>query len=517
MKFEIGLTYKKLRKVAYGYITLPVLIFLGGFVRWYYAIPAIAALVVSLYFGVTRENVEQQHQDKTVIKISGLIGVFLFVLLWTYLGGMNGYFYQTTDWNCRNAIYHDLIQFEWPVVYESTGAALVYYIGHWLPPAFVGKLVLWATGSMRWAWFIGRMALWGWSSLGLTLVILLMFHYLHISSTRKQCAAVLIFVFFSGMDVIGSIQNQNLDQLLSPDSLHLEWWQDSLQFSSITTCIYWVFNQIIVPWIITLCFLIEDDPQNYVLCCVSCLLCGPFPCIGLVICMVIKALYWAMRQIRSGIWKKVPRCVFSVGNILSVLFVFPIVAAYILANNAIGALKSEEIALVQQAFFSKEYWTATLIQFLFLEAGCYMILIFCDRKRDLIYYAICLTFIISPYFHIGAGVDFCMRASVPAVFILMLYVNHYLLEHFTLNPKHYLSAPKAKLFRQILALFLAVCFVIGAVTPVVEIYRGFYHVITKGTVRLADMSIGSFDNGTVYLNFNATNPEKTFFFKFLAK
>ena len=83
-----------------------------------------------------------EQNETFMLPLKTILLVFAFSLLWTYLGGMNGYYYQSTDWDCRNAIYFDLIQYKWPVTYDQNGAALVYYIGHWLPPAALAKLTV---------------------------------------------------------------------------------------------------------------------------------------------------------------------------------------------------------------------------------------------------------------------------------------------------------------------------------------------------------------------------------------
>lgn len=540
---EIGLSYDQLRIAACTYVGLPLLIFLGGFLKWYFAIPSIAALLYVYYRAIAVHNVEAQHDHKTVIKPSTLICVFAFTLIWTFLGGMNGYWFQTSDWNCRNAIYFDLIEFEWPVIYEQTGGALSYYIGHWLPPAFLAKLVSLITGSFRWGRVFGRMFLWGWSSLGLAIVILLLFHYLKVSGRLRRFFAVLVFVGFSGLDVFGAIYTKRIYGLMSPPLMHLEWWHPQYQFTSITADVYWVFNQTIVPWIVILCFMMEEDARNYVFYGVACLLCGPFALIGIAVCMLIKAAYYCAARLlsgrRRGMWKNV----FSLSNIVMALFVFPFAAAYILTNNAVkvqtsavvgavantagiavasaegaaAAAQTVESVMPQQGFFSMQSWNMDLFIFLLLEVGLYLALVFLDRKKDPVFYAIILISILAPHFQIGMSNDFCLRVSIPVVFILMLYVSDFLQKHFTLQPKAYKQIGSKRFIRQIIAYALVICFRIGLVTPIVEVYRGFYQVQDKGTIRLEDMSIGTFADKEVPINFGCDNPEETFFFKYLAK
>ena len=82
------------------------------------------------------------------------------MLLWGYLGGQTGFFYQNSDWGYRNAIYRDLITNSWPVYYPQKDTALVYYIGHWLVPAALTKPV-YALFGLDAAWMFARMAFGG--------------------------------------------------------------------------------------------------------------------------------------------------------------------------------------------------------------------------------------------------------------------------------------------------------------------------------------------------------------------
>lgn len=512
-KQGIPLNYQRLRCIACVYMALPLLVFFCGYLKWYYSLISSVALICTFWKVIHTKNIESARNDILYVRISHLIYISFFVLIWTFLGGMSGFFYQSSDWNCRNAIYHDLITLRWPIVYESTGAALSYYIGHWMVPALLSKGILLLSGSASFAWFVGKIIFWLWTCAGLIIVILMILQYLKATSMKKWMGAILVFACFSGMDVIGAICKGNLGWLLSPDVIHLEWWS-KYQFSAITTCIYWVFNQTVIPWMITLCFLEEKDSCNYIFYCVACLFCGPFPCIGLAICMAVKAIWAVAFNSIEMPQNEIIRTWFSPANLLAFVGMFPFIAAFILTNNAVTAGSGENTLQTLPAFFSLEYWDYELILFLVLEVGCYILVVFWDHKKDAVFYGLILVFIISPYFRIGSSNDFCMRVSVPAVFILMLYVSEYLQQHFAWKK---IWHPTQCRNRQLCTLGLVLCLVIGSATPAVEILRGIYHVWEEGTFLLEDMSIGSFDKGTIYLNFNCTNPEKTFFFKYFAR
>mgnify|MGYP000190543062 CR=1 FL=1 len=105
--------------------------------------------------------------------------------------------------------------------------------------------------------------------------------------------------------------------------MHLEWWTNDFQFSSLTTCLFWVFNQTVGAWLATVCFLQEKDCRNYLLLGTACLMCGPFPFVGLVIFMVARGIVLlAQRQ------KGVLQSAFSPANMLVLVVVLSITASY---------------------------------------------------------------------------------------------------------------------------------------------------------------------------------------------
>ena len=571
-----SVSFIQVRKAAAVYMALPLFCFLGGFLRWYCAVPSCAALGVLLRLVIRSRNLETDCNGQSTCPYRTVALVFALSMLWSYLGGMNGFFYQSGDWGYRNAIYFDLIQYPWPVIYDRSGQALVYYIGHWLPPAALAKAVQYLSGSVEQGRMAGRMFLWLWSSTGLTVIFLMVFPLVGAYTGKKRIAAGLILVFFSGLDVAGGLIHQSMEFVLNPGALHLEWWCLEYQFSSITTCLFWVFNQTIIPWMITLCFFSERDPRNYIFYCVVCLLCGTLPCVGLVLLMIVKAAVYCLKEARGKNAREIPRTVFSAQNLLALLAVFPLVAAYILTSNIVGlpgiaapaptepaALEAEAAQMTLSAVedFSQRptlerlsgtgeeesaeekadsvakprfrellgyevyklklfirYELQLFALFFILDAGLYLLCVFPDHRKDPLFYAICICLLLIPNIHVGHSIDFCMRASVPGLFILMLYVNRFLLAHFPTGRAKGHDAPKGEWKKRVAAVVLAICFAVGAATPVMEFYRGIYHVTKAGTVLLEDRSIMTLnrDEGTGD-NFVCSHPEEHLFFRYLAR
>ena len=547
-------------------MVLPLFCYLAGFLRWYYAIASCAALLFALWKILKRkDDPDTPEGNQFRIPLKTIIIVFMFSMLWSYLGGMNGHYYQSSDWDCRNAVFFDLIRFDWPIIYPRNGSALVYYIGHWLPPAAIAKLFQTITGSAETAREIGRMLLWIWSSVGLTIIILMIFRVVRAQTRKKQVFAVFLFVCFSGLDILGALIRNTTGDVFAPDHLHLEWWMRGFQYTSITACLFWVFNQAIIPWMITLCFFTEKDPRNYVFYATACLLCGTLPCIGLVILMIAKAIIYGVKKLIQRNGKQIWGTVFSAQNLITLVFVFPMIAAYLLSANTfkdvfgdklrlpIAAVTeekgysipfdSEEESLdgniddpdadrmenqaevtVQQPeeprykviFIPYRIWG--LLLFVVLEVGLYMLCVWLDHWKEPLFYVIAVCFFFIPFIHIGRSYDFCMRASVPLIFILMLYVNRFLLEHFSVKKRAGdLHKDRGKRLRKNIAIILAVCFVVGMATPVLELYRGIHQVAISGTIDLENQTLMTFNQDWIQNSYACSSPEEHLFFRYLAR
>jgi hypothetical protein len=484
--------------LAYGYLVLPCLVFFLGYLRIAVGIPAAVLLMYS--FWRCLRSTSADCGDEVTVSRKVLLVIGFVVLAWTFFGGLGGFWFQTSDWMERNAIYRDLITRPWPVVYPSKGSALSYYIGHWMVPSVIPHLLYPAIGYDA-AWLLGRLLLWAWTWLGVCLVVLELIQLVHAAGNKQQLVALVVFIFFSGMDIIGVILRHKLGEAFDPGLLHLERWADQAQFSSNTTCLYWVFNQSVAPWLATLCFLREKAPSNYVLLLVGSLLCGPFPTVGLAVLMFAKAVTWVVRSAREGRMasKEILIHLVSVQNVLVLLGAFSIVAMYLLSNKAASAGAS--ILSGGDLIPTKRY-----IAFIVLEAGAFAAMVWHERSHDPLFYVAVVFLCICPFIRIGEGYDFTMRASIPALLLLMTWCLEMVLE------KGDAKATRYRLRRAI----LIVCLAIGTITPSVEIYRGLYHAATDHLTENDGLySIEDFD----FVNTNFECPDYTDkpFFRYLAK
>lgn len=488
-------TYEKLKRYAIIYISLPVMLFFLGWIKLWISIPIVILFLLAFYKIMKKRKDEQEEVLR--IKKSTFFIIGGIALLWCFLAGQGGFFYQSDDHTYRNALFRDLIQYDWPVIYPEYNRALVYYIGHWMLPAAIGKLGLWITGNTQIAWQIGNIVLLIWSTIGITIVFSLLVNFIKAASKKKVILTLLVMIFFSGLDIIGSLI------LGTYDATHLEWWGGAFQISSITTCLFWVFNQAIIPWMITLMVMQEKRLENYAYLAVMGLLSGPLPTIGIAIYLAGFGIASLVKHIKEKSMKEFWKQCFSFQNVFAVIAILPIIGLYLTSNTAIG----NGIHISMTGKPSTEFWInlSHYLLFLFLEVGVYAIVIWKENKKNLIYYLTVIPLLIIPVVRMGTASDFSMRASIPGILVLMVLVLKYLFKNY-----------KVKKFS---CMILTILLLIGAVTPFVEYRRAFTRVLQEKRLAVTIDTIKTFNQEDFRMkeNFVTEQYQDKLFYRYLAK
>lgn len=496
-----------LKKIGYAYLAAPIVVFLLFYIRSIIGIPVLLCMTIAYACSFKKMRKRSELADEYLSISTGMLFVVgVALLVWALLSGQAGLWYQSSDWDARNAIFRDLITHEWPVIYQSKNTALSYYIGHWMVPAAIGRAILPLFG-LTITWRIARVALLVWTWLGLMIVALLTMRFIRASSRKTQILTTIFFIFFSGMDIVGAAIRLQIPTVFSADVLHLEWW-NPFQFSSISTCLFWAFNQAVAPWVATVLFLQEKDSSNYILLLSGALLCGPFPALGLAFLMlfqfvgdIVARCFKSAKGEHISTMAGALREAFSFQNVLIAASVLIILVLYFLTNGAVtgGASGSAETSGAPQI-------TVELaLQLFILDAGIYLLLIGHEKKRNPIFYGIVTLLLICPFVRVGAGQDFTMRVSIPAIFTLMVFCLQMVVNQEGDGSSSYR-------FRRWL---LVACLILGMATPLTEIYRGYYHVMTPGDRTIADWTV-SFEKTERAINFESFEYEDTVFYKYVA-
>ena len=141
----------------------------------------------------------------------------------------------------------------------------------------------------------------------------------------------------------------------------------------------------------------------------------------------VIAVSWALTQaihfIRKKEYKDLLVNIFSIPNVSVILPVFFVFLLFFTCNTAVNG----SAGVGGMGWYIKpEYFTIehlkTLILFYIIEFLCYSVLCYKEYRKDVIFYAVNISLFIFPLFRIGTGRDFCMRASISALFILMVIV-----------------------------------------------------------------------------------------------
>jgi hypothetical protein len=132
-------------------LIVPVIIFFIFFTKLYISIPAIFIIIICYRNLVIAEKSKEKVKIKQ--KKNYYLTVTIILLLWNIFSGIGSFSYQNNDFNVRNAVLRDLINYDWPVVYDFSNvesdikevigdgqAGFVYYYAYWLPSALFGKI-----------------------------------------------------------------------------------------------------------------------------------------------------------------------------------------------------------------------------------------------------------------------------------------------------------------------------------------------------------------------------------------
>ncbi len=508
---ELKMTKTTIKKTAYVYISLPVICFLLFYMNSWFGL-----LFFLLFFTVLirmfRKSRDQAADQEYSISKKTLFWFVAVAIVWSFLGGQGNLYYQSSDWQIRNAIYRDLIYRSWPVIYPDFDKALVYYIGYWLPPAVLTKgigaifPVIYETDM---AFRIGNIFLWIWTSAGVFVVENLLAVYAR-PKGKKLLFVPLILVFFSGLDIVGGLRDiVKYGEILGAIDFHLEWWSPSLQFSSLTTCLFWVFNQTIVPWIVILCVLQEKGVENYVFMGLCAFAAGPLPFVGIVVYMLIYAAYRGILMQRAGKGISFLKEMMSVENWLA-LVILPVFMVYYRSNTAINAgadsSRTAAVSVFTLSVIDMEF-IKEVVFFLIVEAGVYLFIFYRNYKNDIFYYITAGSIFIAPFIEVGVTDDFVMRFSVPAVMVLAAMSIKFLAEY-----KSAIADGKGK----ICCFALCLCLGIGAATPIMEFYRGYRAVRQNGRIVNVADDVKTLNQNAENANFVAYDYERNIFFRYLS-
>lgn len=481
-----------LSRISYLYLALPFFLFVVGYFKVALAIPCFAVLCISMWFAWKQSpfNLKMEINHQTIILGAAIIAI---VFVWVYFSGIGGFTYQNADHSVRNEILELMVERNWPVSLEDGGGyfekpVLVYYFAFWFPAALFGKCF----GLMA-----GHFFLYFWTVLGLLLV------FRHIMEYTKQFKLwpIIIFIFFSGLDLLGKFIVSDTSGFLWIDDSHSEFWVQNMQFSSNTTQLFWVFNQAVPAWLITMLLLNSKDNRSIVFIYSFGILACPMPAIG----MIPIIFYFVIQRYRKLcqkseafkdsiiVWAKEHftfQNFFGGGLIGISSFLF-------LKGNVAGSQVG-----ISDSDSGTKIFVMSYILFVFFEILIYFILLYRKNYRNGLYWVILVSLLLMPFVKIGFAADFTMRASIPALVILCMFV-------ITTFADYLENFQKNKGVCIILALSLA----IGSLTAFHEIKRTAMYTVRGYTEIYKDFDFEIVSDKSNFFG----EADDSIFFKYIAK
>jgi len=426
------------------YLFLPFIIFLIGWIKPIISIPVLIILIVCFY-RMVKSFPELWLPEISRENILNTVIILFIIIIWVYFSGIGKFVAQNSDHFLRNGIFQTLVFEKWPIVnfypsvkYYNKPISLVYYFGFWLPSAIIGKLFGLTAG------YIAQMI---WASMGIFL-----FYFLIIAKYIQKIIfwPLLVLIFFSGLDILGMYLLGNKFSDVSITA-HIEWWGIPFQFSSMTTQLFWVFNQAIPLWLATLLLIIQKNNRCIAVIIALIMITSTLPFVGLVIlaiCVIIRNI------ISKNLKKKVMfflRDIFTFENIIGGGLIGIISFLYLKTNISSG---SNGFLYYQSIKGTVFLW----FLFYIIESGVYFIVIWKYQKNNYLLYYSTLWLAVCPWIVVGNSYDFCMRASIPALIVVLLLVID------TINKSY-----SIKDFKTFIAIIIIL--IIGSFTPIKEITR----------------------------------------------
>lgn len=216
-------------------------VLLLGFLGWPpLLVAALAAILPFALACLVWKSVPSERR----IGVPTILICFAVTVILLILGGEGRLFYATADWQIRDAVLADMGNHHWPFDYWLDGSSKLLRapVGMYLVPALLG-------GSSQ----IGR----DWALLAhnmLVLGLLLSIGSALFEGRRGKWIALIVFVMFSGLDVIGNLINDAATGAADWD--HIERWAANYQYSSHITQIFWVPQHAFAGWTAALTYML---------------------------------------------------------------------------------------------------------------------------------------------------------------------------------------------------------------------------------------------------------------------
>ena len=418
----ITIPYPWIFASALLFLTVPLFMFFMGYLRLSVGIPLTLIFAGIVLFSVSdclndpNGRKLSRYDNDLKIPVSYLVGFAVTALALSFVSGTGEYIFTIQDHEYRRAILRDLVNYDWPVIYNystqtnpdvinffglaSGQRAFTYYFIYWMPSALAGKMF---------GFEFANVVLLIWNALGIFL------SFLTASVALKRCTAAVpfMFVFFSGLDIIPNAVN-----LIAPykDWFWLEGWVPCMAYISNFRELASVFNQMIPCFLIVSLLLISHNSRSFGLTAGILFAYSPWAVFGIL--PIVVAMVFS-EKLRANRITKTLTNTFSPVNIASALLLLVIFGSYYMSNsNAVS-----ERAFAWEYFESIPAFIFAYLAFIAVEVLPFVILLYKREKKSPVFWAATATLLLIPCYQITTMNDFNMRGSMPALFMFCILLS----------------------------------------------------------------------------------------------
>lgn len=387
---------------AVAYMALPTILFLLGWVRPLFSVPAAAAVAAAAVLLGATIPAPTLHFTRRQMAI--YLCVLALSLLWLLAGGMTGITSQHADFVVRNPIYETLIRCDWPLV-DAGGRPFIYYLAFWLPPALACKCF--SCSDI----FIINYVLTAWTGLGLALTLTVLW-----SKFRTATLLFLLLLIFQGP--LDGIVRWGLHLFHLQGPLAHELYLTVLAFFGGVpptmqlhntfhhTTLLWLFLSMAAAW--------DIPPKNQLFLASLCLLASPIGSLGLLVFIAVSTLI-----------RRTPvRQYFSSWTVLAGAALVLLAGIYFTSSNGNNRIRltwqDSPFDLLQ--YGNWKFWAAMVGSWL-LTVGVPAALLFRRFKKDALFWSALAILTLTYFIYIGSvgGYnEFCYKASSVSFFCLAL-------------------------------------------------------------------------------------------------
>lgn len=524
MNKAIRLSYKLFFTLAVIYLALPVVIFFLGYMKILFGLVFAALMSLGVFFAI-RDSVKDPDGNLCSIRsdisfpLSFLIITAIFALAVTVTNGVGEYTWGPFDHAYRRAILNDLINYKWPIIYDPStqtnpevvellnlngNQGFVYYFTYWLPSALIGKAFGFSAGNI---------SLVIWNSTGIFLIIIGMCKYIK----KASFGTLFMFLCFSGLDVIPYLIN-----LIHPYDgwAWLEGWVPYVSFISNFNNLENVYHQAVPCYLIITLILLAKNNRSTGFVASLMFAYSPWATIGLLIPAAARLF---SPDLKASGKKKTAVNVFSFNNLaIPVLMLF-----------TYGTFYGAKSGALHMKGFLWEFYGGDILKFILVYILLFVVevlpslaFVFGRHKRDPMLISAVAVLLVLPFYFLSEGNNLVMRGSMPALFILCIFMAEKIAIFTTEDEK--ISNSKNKERRGTKATLIRIAFslvIIGMAYVTYYMVTVIYPMTFFSEERYTD-KIVSFGNiahnesdfvEVIQDQFFVESPEDTFFFKYLAK